>query len=218
MAYNRSFGSKHVTLGEDTKGMDLKAFGDTTGKYFMWDASADGVVLVGGLTQTGNAAITGNATVSGTLGITGATTATGGVSGGNLNPTLNVIAGENIAKYDLVYISGYDTTSGKLVVKKADADLASPANVAQFIAPLAITNAEAGTVVGELIATAINTDAAAGVGSPLWLSDTAGGFAVSAPTTAGDTQQCVGVVVTKNATTGSAWFYPFYSKATTDVA
>jgi len=168
----------------------------------------------------------GNATIPGTLSVIGAASLSGGMSGnvsgsvagGNLNPTLNVIAGEAITKYDLVYVSGYDTTSGKLEVKKADADAASPANVAMFIAPAAIDNGAAGTVVGELVATGIDTDAASAVGDPLWLSDTAGAFAVAAPTTAGDTQQCVGVVVTKNATTGSAWFYPFYSKATTDIA
>ena len=175
-------------------------------------SAAGAVTAAGAVSAASTLAVTGAST------LTGAVTAAGGVSGGNLNPTLNVIAGEAITKYDLVYISGYDATSGKLKVKKADADAASPANVAMFIAPAAIENGAAGTVVGELIATGINTDSASAVGDPLWLSDTAGAFAVAAPTTAGDTQQCVGVVVTKNATTGSAWFYPFYSKATTDVA
>ena len=181
-------------------------------------SAAGAVAAASTLAVTGATTLASTLVVTETSTLTGAVTAAGGVSGGDFNPTLNVIAGEAIAKYDLVYISGYDTTSGKLKVKKADADLASPANVAQFIAPLAIENGAAGVVVGALVATAINTDAASAVGDPLWLSDTAGGFAVAAPTTAGDTQQCVGVVVTKNATTGSAWFYPFYSKASTDTA
>lgn len=39
--YGRNFGYKKSYFGSDTKGHDLKAFGDTTGKYFMWDASAN---------------------------------------------------------------------------------------------------------------------------------------------------------------------------------
>jgi len=38
MSNNRHFGHKYSHFGEDTKGMDVKAFGDTTGKYFLWDA------------------------------------------------------------------------------------------------------------------------------------------------------------------------------------
>lgn len=39
-------------------------FGATTGKYFLWDESADGVVLVGTLVQTGNSATTGTTTLT----------------------------------------------------------------------------------------------------------------------------------------------------------
>jgi hypothetical protein len=53
MSYNRHFGYKHVTLGEDTKGMDFKAYGDTTSKYIFWDASADTFYVVGTLSLTG---------------------------------------------------------------------------------------------------------------------------------------------------------------------
>ena len=56
-----------LTVGVDATGYDVKFFGDTTGKYWLWDESADGVVLVGTSTQTGNSTITGNLTVSGTL-------------------------------------------------------------------------------------------------------------------------------------------------------
>ena len=75
MAHNRSFGSKHVTLGEDTKGMDLTAYGDTTGKKLFWDASADQLNIVGTLAMTGAPTITGNTTMTGTLGITAAASA-----------------------------------------------------------------------------------------------------------------------------------------------
>lgn len=49
MAYNRHFGYKYSHFGEDTKGHDLKFFGDTTGKYMLWDASADTLYVVGTL-------------------------------------------------------------------------------------------------------------------------------------------------------------------------
>lgn len=51
------------TVGRDAEGHDVKFFGTTTGKYFLWDESADGVVLVGSMTQTGNAQFTGTVTV-----------------------------------------------------------------------------------------------------------------------------------------------------------
>lgn len=151
------------------------------------------------------------------LGIEGAVTGgtTGDVSGGNVNPTLNIIAGEAIAANDLVYISGFDATSGKYKVSKADADLAAPANVALFIAPAAIENAAAGTVVGELLVTGLNTDAAAAVGAPVYLSTTAGAWTLTAPDGGGHTVQQVGVVTAKHASTGAIKFFPFYSKATT---
>jgi hypothetical protein len=38
VAHNRHFGYKYSHFGEDTKGHDLKAFGDESGKYFEWDA------------------------------------------------------------------------------------------------------------------------------------------------------------------------------------
>src|SRR3972149_3924613 len=36
-----------ITLGEDATGLDFKCFGDTTGKYMLWDQSADKLVVVG---------------------------------------------------------------------------------------------------------------------------------------------------------------------------
>jgi len=39
-----------VTVGVDGTGYDVKLFGDTAGKYWMWDQSADGVVQQGTLT------------------------------------------------------------------------------------------------------------------------------------------------------------------------
>jgi hypothetical protein len=65
--YKRQFGYKYSHFGSDTYGHDVKAFGDTTGKYLLWDASADTLILVGTLTMTGNPTITGNTQLTGTL-------------------------------------------------------------------------------------------------------------------------------------------------------
>jgi hypothetical protein len=42
-----------VTVGVDDTGYDVKLFGATSGKYWLWDESADGVVAVSDLQQTG---------------------------------------------------------------------------------------------------------------------------------------------------------------------
>ena len=39
-----------VTVGVDDTGYDVKFFGDTASRYWMWDTSADGVVQYGTLT------------------------------------------------------------------------------------------------------------------------------------------------------------------------
>ena len=52
-----------VQVGVDDTGYDVKFFGDTASKYWLWDTSADGTVLVGTSTQTGNAQLTGTLTV-----------------------------------------------------------------------------------------------------------------------------------------------------------
>ncbi len=36
-----------ITLGEDATGLDFKVFGDTTGKYMLWDQSADKLIVIG---------------------------------------------------------------------------------------------------------------------------------------------------------------------------
>lgn len=163
------------------------------------------------ITETGiEANVTGNVTGN----VIGAVT--GAVSGGEVNPSILVKAGEAIAKGDLVYPSGYDATSGKLVVKKADADGTNPLRAAWFVAPAAIENGAAGTVVGMYELTAQNTDSASAVGDPVYLSDaTAGAWSLSAPATAGDAIQQVGVVTAKSATVGKVLLMPFYSKGVT---
>jgi hypothetical protein len=51
------------TLGVDDTGYDMKLFGATSGKYFMWDESADKVLLAGDIDITGSAQHTGTLTV-----------------------------------------------------------------------------------------------------------------------------------------------------------
>jgi hypothetical protein len=207
MAGKRHFGYGQSHFGEDGNGHDLKVFGDTSGKYMLWDASSDAVSIVGGLTVS-DGTITGNVTGN----------VTGAVSGGEVNPTVAVIAGEAIAKGDLVYPSGYDATSGKIKVTKADADGTDPAKVAWFVAPAAIADGQAGTVVGKFELSGQNTDSATAVGDPVYLSATAGGWSLTPPTGAGKTIQQVGVVTVKHASTGKVLLMPFYSKAVTATA
>lgn len=108
----------------------------------------------------------------------------------------------------LVYINGFDTGSGYPSVLKADADF--PAKAAQYVVPTGVTilTDTAGLVFKEAIVTGIDTDAAAAVGDPLYLSATEGAFTATAPT--GDRMtQVVGTVMVKGAgITGSARFYP----------
>jgi len=51
--HGRNFGMKASHFGKDTFGHDVKAFGDTTGKYVMWDASANTFYVVGTLSLDG---------------------------------------------------------------------------------------------------------------------------------------------------------------------
>ena len=53
MARNRHQPYGQEILGEDTKGVDWKIFGDTTGKYVFWDASTDTLYVVGTLSLDG---------------------------------------------------------------------------------------------------------------------------------------------------------------------
>ena len=60
-----------LTVGISGTGYDVKYWGDTAGKYWLWDESADGVVLAGTFTQTGNMAVEGTFTLTGAPSITG---------------------------------------------------------------------------------------------------------------------------------------------------
>ncbi len=51
------------TVGKDATGHDVKFFGDTTGKYFLWDESADKVIIAGAFDITGASQFTGTVTI-----------------------------------------------------------------------------------------------------------------------------------------------------------
>ena len=51
--HGRHFGLKQSIFGADTKGHDVKAFGDTTAKYAFWDASANTFYVSGTLDLDG---------------------------------------------------------------------------------------------------------------------------------------------------------------------
>jgi hypothetical protein len=59
--YARRFGLKFSHFGSNTNGHDVKAFGDTTGKYVEWDASADTLDVEGTL-KLNTVALTATAT------------------------------------------------------------------------------------------------------------------------------------------------------------
>jgi len=92
--YGRSFGYKQSTFGSDTAGHDVKAYGDTTGKYAEWDASADQFNVVG------TNAITGNQTVSGRQSVGGVQTLTTGqyIKGSRFQVTYPDVAAADVAK------------------------------------------------------------------------------------------------------------------------
>lgn len=57
-----------IILGEDTKGLDFKVFGTTTGKYMLFDNSADKLVVVG-TADMGSSLEADAFTVGGTAGV-----------------------------------------------------------------------------------------------------------------------------------------------------
>ncbi len=79
--YRRSFGYKKSYFGSDTCGHDVKAFGDTTGKYFWWDASEDTFSVSGKMAlDYASASTSGSASVESMV-VSTTLTGTGGVGG-----------------------------------------------------------------------------------------------------------------------------------------
>uniref|UniRef100_A0A6M3IEJ2 Uncharacterized protein n=1 Tax=viral metagenome TaxID=1070528 RepID=A0A6M3IEJ2_9ZZZZ len=112
MAFNRHFGYKYSHFGEDTKGHDLKAFGDTTGKYLFFDASADTLYVVGTLAQTGAQ------TISSTLTVTGLSSLNGGIAVVTDKFTVSA-AGAVVAASTVKSTGDFTVGDAKLVVTAA---------------------------------------------------------------------------------------------------
>lgn len=119
---------------------------------------------------------------------------------------ISVYSAGALSKGDLVYISGYDSGSGKPAVTKADADY--PAKAAMYVVAANIGAGAIGDVDSEGIVSGIDTSSVAAAGDPVYLSATPGAFTPTAPTGADQICQVVGTCLVKNATTGSVRFYP----------
>lgn len=111
-------------------------------------------------------------------------------------------SGSTIAQDKIVYISSYDITTGAPAIATADADAGS--KFAQYVVVDGdIANNAQGYVVKRGLSSAVlNTNSASAVGSPAYLSTTAGAFTFTAPTASNAIAQEVGRVVVKSATVG----------------
>lgn len=119
-------------------------------------------------------------------------------------------SGGTLSPGDLVYFSGWYQPSSTTdrpcrKVKKADANggLNTPA---QAVVRSTLTNGNQGRVFKTYRLTDINTSAASAVGDPVYLSNTAGSYTLTAPTASDSRVQLVGRVAVIHATTGAIEF------------
>jgi hypothetical protein len=113
-------------------------------------------------------------------------------------------SGSAISADKLVAVVGFDTTTEKPKVVLADANDRSHRSV--YVALDAIANNTVGHVwKGGPSAANLNTNSASAAGDPVYLSETAGAFTVTKPSTASIFP--VGWVVTKSATVGEIDWY-----------
>lgn len=111
--------------------------------------------------------------------------------------------GSTITKGTLVNLSGFDGVNG-ITMTKADADANIPAT---HVVIADILTLSSGTVEGLKTLDGFDTSLLA-VGTPLYLSGTAGGYTDTAPTGSDQIQQLIGVVKTSDAGTGEIVFFP----------
>lgn len=115
-------------------------------------------------------------------------------------PVKNATAG-TFAINSLVYVSGHDGTTP--VISLADANV----HKATHIITAAILAGASGTAYPIALVGTLNTNAAT-AGDPVYLSETAGRWALAAPTAAGSVVQIIGYVAVKSATVGVIHFTP----------
>lgn len=138
-----------VTVGIDDTGYDVKFYGATSGKYLLWDESADGVVLVGTFVETGNMAVTGTFTLTGAPTITGAVTITGDVGiTGTTTFTGAVNVGVDATGHDVTFFG--ETTAYKFLWDQNQNTNGGVTLVGTYIQTGAMTITGAVTVTGNL--------------------------------------------------------------------
>jgi hypothetical protein len=176
----RHFGSGYSRFGEDAHGMDVKAFGTTTGKYAFWDCSAD-KFIVSGVTQIGATATAALALGGGTaasplttavadknqLAFYTQSTATSGDSRGlylrhYLGGTIAATGyGDAIRAFCTVTGTGYSYASGLHGTMQINADATVTGSGSGIRATLAAAEATR-TLVGALSALHVCSDVATG--------------------------------------------------------
>jgi hypothetical protein len=131
----------------------------------------------------------------------GGQTATGVVAPQRQGLVVDNSTGGSLAAGTLVYISGYDASTGAPQITPSDAD----SRQAEFILNAAIANGASGVVYRGYTLGSLDTSGSS-VGDPIYLSATAGTWTATALTGAAQLSQKVGVVVTSHASTGSIQF------------
>ena len=141
-----------LTVGVNDSGYDVIFYGATSGKYWLWDQSADGVVLAGTFTETGNMAVTGSfaltgaATVSTTLNVSGTTTLAALTSVGAVSLTGTVAINGDTTIETTDRINFYDT--GAYIYASASTTL--NLNATTIVLAGAITMTGAPTITGNV--------------------------------------------------------------------
>ena len=131
----------------------------------------------------------------------GGQTATGVVAPQRQGLVVDNSTGGSLAAGTLVYVSGYDASTGAPQITKADAD----SRQAEYILSAAIANGASGVVYRGYTLGSLDTSGSS-VGDPIYLSATAGSWSATALTGAAQISQKVGGVVTSHASTGSILF------------
>lgn len=115
------------------------------------------------------------------------------------------VAGEALALNDVVIATGY--SGDRIKFSKADANAAGLDAGVMGIADHAAPSGGTVRVVSHKLITGVNTNAAVGVGYPVYLSETAGSYAVAE----GESPVVIGSVTAKHASTGAVVLSPSHS-------
>ena len=119
------------------------------------------------------------------------------------------IAGEALTANDIVIANGYSGDRIKFV--KADANAAGLSDGVMGVVDHTTANGASVRVVSHKLVTSVDSSAAVGVGYPVYLSDTAGGWS----TAEGSAGVVIGSVVADHASTGAVLLSPAHSASPT---